>query len=199
MSISHRYTDFGDTAFEDEDAEKIGDERLEEIKLGAFEKGYKAGWDDATKAYADGREKQVAETAQTLQDMSFTYHEAYGKLSLAMQPLVSKIVTSLLPKVARETLGAHIRAELETLLKSQADGALEIAVHPGFGAALETALQGHVPTPFAIREDGSLTAGQAIVRVGRAERAIDLDALQTEISEAVTAFFDQPSKETPNG
>lgn len=199
MSISHRYEDFGESAMEEAETGQIGNERLEEIKLHAFEKGYQAGWDDSTKAHADGREKQVADIGQALQDMSFTYHEAYSKLLLAMQPLLTKVVTSLLPEMARTTLGAHIRTELERLLKSQSDGALEIAVHPGNSAAVERMLSGNVPSPFAVQEDEALKEGQALVRVGSAEREIDLDTLQAEIAEAVTAFFDQTSKDAPNG
>ena len=71
------------------------------LQLDAFEEGYRAGWDDAIKAQSDDRTR-ISEFAQNLQDLSFTYHEAYSHAINAMTPLLEDIVRSVLPKIAHE-------------------------------------------------------------------------------------------------
>ena len=75
MSIAHLLEDFtlqaggGQLHVLDEDA-------LEEQRLASFEQGYSAGWEDAVQAQEQSRGQVSAELAKSLEDMSFTYHEA---------------------------------------------------------------------------------------------------------------------------
>lgn len=196
MAISHRYADFGQGAFA-EVSESV--EALEDVKLDAFESGYQAGWDDAVKAHAAETDKVTSEISQRLEDMSFTYHEVYVKLALALKPLMVNIVNKLLPDIAKQSLHAHILQEVSALIDAKAENAVEIAVSPVHLAAIGDIIQKHLSLPFSIVAEPSLTSGQVYVRVGQAEREIDLDAVLRGISEAVEAFFEQVTPETLNG
>ena len=200
MTISHLYDDFGSAQFLLGDAAAaLTEDGLEDVRLSAFENGYQAGWEDATKAHETDQEKLGADLSQTLQDMSFTYHEAFSKLSLAMQPLIAKIVTKLLPEIARKTLGAHVMTEVAKLMNEESEGAIEIAVAPENLALIEGLVSGETPLPFKLTADSNLSGGQVFVRSASAEREINLDAVQASIAIAVDAFFNEIQQELNHG
>lgn len=195
MSVVHRYRDFGHAASPEGSEEE---DVFEDVKLDAFETGYQAGWDDAVKAHTVEADKVTSELSQRLEDMSFTYHEVFSKLTLAMKPLMVSLVEKLLPDIAEKSLHAHILQEISALVEAHADGALEIAVSPAHRSALEGALEDKLDLPFRFQADSSLTAGQVYVRIGEAEREIDLDTVLQGVSEAVEAFFEQVKPEIKN-
>lgn len=198
MSLTDRYTDFGKTAFGVAPAD-AGPEAAEDAKLESFEKGYQAGWDDAVAAHTTEQARAAAEVSQTLQELSFTYQEAYSKLALSIKPLMTSLVTTLLPKIAHEAVGLQIMAELETLLDSQRDGAIEITVSPENAAQVEELLADKPAIPFKIATDPTLSAGQIYLRADHDERHIDLDGVLSTITDAVEAFFENAQKEVKHG
>lgn len=199
MSLLHRYADFGAQGEADEASVTRNADSLEDERLEAFENGYQAGWDDSTKAHQEDGERVLADVAQNLQDMSFTYHEAYGKIAQAMKPLLTQFVTKLMPAVAQMGLHAHVLQEINILLDEQADGAIELAVAPACLAPIDAILSDQMSVPFKIVAEPTLTEGQAYVRVGASEREINLDAILTATADAVAAFFDQAKKDTDDG
>lgn len=198
MSLSHRYREFGPDTPDDGFDEPIRRSEVEAAKLEVFEEGYTAGWDDAVKAFENDQGKFSADLSQNLQDMSFTHHEAFVKLSTAMKPLFSQIIAKLLPEVARKSLGMHILTQLTELMEEQANGAIEIAVSPRNIYALQDLLEDQVEVPFALVSEPSLGAGQVYLRVNRTEREINLDAVISGISDALEAFFQQAEQEEDN-
>tara|TARA_R110002094_G_scaffold16487_14_gene28049 strand:- start:29 stop:628 length:600 start_codon:yes stop_codon:yes gene_type:complete len=199
MSLLHRYADFGTQGVGDQASVMRNADSLEDERLEAFENGYQAGWDDSTKVHKEDGERVLADVAQNLQDMSFTYHEAYGKIALAMKPLLTQFVTKLMPAAIQRGLHAHILQEVATLLDAQADGAIELAVAPACLGPINDVLSDQLSVPFNIVSEPALTEGQAYVRVGASEREINLDAVLTATADAVAAFFDQAQKDTDDG
>jgi flagellar biosynthesis/type III secretory pathway protein FliH len=110
MPISNRYADFGCSPLTEIEEDS---EALENVKLESFESGYQAGWEDAVKAHSDGTQKAISELGQRLEDMSFTYHEVYAKLTLALKPLMVNIILKLLPTIAEQSLHVHILQEVK--------------------------------------------------------------------------------------
>ncbi|QFT58381.1 hypothetical protein FIU94_06035 [Sulfitobacter sp. THAF37] len=199
MSLSHLYSDFRNAGQNQTDAEGQEDESFEEANLAAFENGYQAGWDDATNAHQNAQQKAVSELSQTIQDMSFTYHEAFAGLSVAMRPILEAIATRLLPDVARIALSAQIVAEVATLAKDQSGAIFEITVAPDALPVMEEIAARFPKLPFRFLGDAELTGGQALIAAGQIEREINLDAVRQSIAEAVEAFFEQTERELENG
>lgn len=200
-SVSHLYADFGRLAGSNSPAGAIGldPDEVEDLKLNSFESGYRAGWDDAVKATGEEQKQLSAEFVQQLQDMSFTYHEAYTKLSKTMQPLMTRFVTKLLPEVAHQGLGLHLMDQISKLMDQQSDNAIELTVAPQTRATVEELLEERLAVPFAVAEDSSLHTLQVYLRVSDVERQINLDEILTGIGEAVDAFFDTIDAEVPHG
>lgn len=197
MSITHLYTDFGPIHELSDGEVPMGSEQIEESKLEAFEKGYQAGWDDAVKAHENDQTRIASDFAQNLQDMSFSYHEAMAKLTVALEPLLGLMVSKLLPDLARASLGAHIEEQLHKLAKDQMEGSVEIVVAPENLDAMQWLLDAtDAVSPFDLKAEPSLGAGQVYLRSAQNETEIDLDGLLQGISEAVEAFFHQSKGET---
>ena len=199
MSVAHLYLDFGEAQSAELAEEILGSDAVEEQRLESFEAGYQAGWDDAVKAQEDDQRRVASDFAQNLQDMSFTYHEAIAKLTLAIQPLFELMVTKVLPDVAHASLGAKLREQLLAIAKDQMGEAVEIAVAPQDLEALKTMVaDSEVSCPFSLVGEASLSPGQIYLRGRTQERQVDLGAVTDGIAQAVTAFFHQFHQEQAN-
>lgn len=199
MSLSHKYEDFGSYRPNAGPIEAASAEALEDQKLQSFEEGYQAGWDDAVKAQADDKSRVTAQLDQSLQEMSFTYHEALAKLTSAMKPMMEQVVEKLLPSIARETLGAHIIEQITDMVRNSAGHPIEIVVATESRAAIEALVKQELSEPFSLVDEASLSSGQAFVRIGQNEREIDIDSVVDGISEAAKAFFHQSAEEQKHG
>lgn len=188
MSIAHLLEEFDDRDDEGS-AISMSEMKLEEEKLQAFERGYGAGWEDASKAEAGDREKVKSDFANNLRELSFTYHEAYGKMVKSLEPLLNRIVTSVLPDLARKSLGPQISEILQEVAKTVGEQAVEIVVGPGNGDLVREMLGNQTGFPLQVAEEPSLGEGQAYIRFGDAERQIDYDDVLVGVSRAVEAFF----------
>lgn len=196
-SLSHRYHDFGTGVAGDADgaiAEAVHDEKLQ-----SFEAGYQAGWDDAVKAHTTERDRIASETAQSLQDMSFTFHEANTKLFAAMRPLLRSIVTKVLPVAAHATLAEQMVELLEKTLADNAEGGIEIAVAPQQIDAMQETLSQKIKLPFVLTAEPTLSPGQVYLRANTEEREVNLDTVLAGLADALDAFFLQSRQETPRG
>ncbi|MFK7761921.1 MAG: ABC transporter ATP-binding protein [Roseobacter sp.] len=198
MSVSHRYRNFGGGKPPKEETDESETELLEEQKLQAFEAGYQAGWDDATKAQSDERDKVTAELSQNLLDMSFTYHEALSKLTASLEPAMQKMVGKLLPEIAQHTLGTHILEQVQSMMSGQLKQPIEIVVNPKNISSVEQSIGSNLIEPFEVKGEASLGDGQAFVRIGNDECQVDLDTILTDLSNAVGAFFHEATREGNN-
>jgi flagellar assembly protein FliH len=196
MSMSQRYRDFGRSKPPAKDAEDQTLEALEDHKLQAFEAGYQAGWDDSAKAQADARDKIGAELGQNLQEMSFSYHEALSKLTVSMEPVMTQMIEKLLPELLRNALSAHILEQIRALITEHARHPIEIVVSEKNVDTVKAIAGRNLTEPFEVVGEPTLGEGQAFVRMGEAERQVDLDGVVSGISKAMVAFFHETEQET---
>ncbi len=175
------------------------DAKLESLRLSAFEEGYRAGWDDAVKAQSDDRTRISSGFGQHLQDLSFTYHEAYGHVMNAMAPLLDEIVKAVLPKLAQQTFAQHISDQLQSMAKQIGNLEVIVAVAPQNREAVRPLLDESYGFPIRLVEDDTLAEEQADIRFGETERQLDLNALLHSVAEAVSAFTHDNRRKVANG
>jgi flagellar assembly protein FliH len=199
MSIAHLLPDFGASDAGSDADEILSAEAAEAQRLEAFEEGYRAGWDDAAKAQTEDEARVRADLARNLQDMSFTYQEAYAQIGRSLAPIFERISETLLPEIAHASLGAHLAEQLTALARSTAEGVAEITVAPESEPAVAALLEEELPFTVRVRTDPMLGAGQAELAFGAAERAIDLDAAIMSMREAIRAYFQQTETERRHG
>lgn len=172
---------------------------LEETRLASYETGYAAGWEDAVAAQTQDDAEMRAGIGRNLQALSFTYHEARIHVLKALTPLLTEMVDSILPEIARETLASQIVEVLMPLAEEMADAPVTLRVNPSSRAAVETLLDQATGLPVTIIDEPTLGAGQAYLRLGDSETRVDLDSAISAISEAVFAFFDLTEKDRKHG
>ena len=180
--------DFGSRTPRAADAPVIDEGELESRRLAAFEEGYRAGWDDADKARQQDQGAVSEGLAQQLQDLSFTYHEAYSHIMAAVTPLLQEMAVALLPEMARATLGAHVAETLQGFAREIGATEVEIAVHPDSVDAVAPHVQGTFSFPLRLVPDAGLGADQAEIRFDQTEKQIDLGDMIRAVQEAVEGF-----------
>lgn len=158
-------------------------------RLGAFERGYKAGWDDSAKALSEERKAISADFAANLADLSFTYHEARGHILRQLENLVTDTFARLLPDCARAGLPQVVWAQVSRLAADAANTPMTILVAPGAQALFEGMMPEDPGFPLTIVEEPTLTDGQVFIRSQKGETAVDQASALAEIEGAVREFF----------
>ena len=198
MTIAHLLEDFG-VKTPVEPVSNFSEEVVEEAKLVSFEKGYTAGWDDAI----DAKDKEVtnvsATLASSLEDLSFTYHEAQSQLMESLDPMFKVLTSAILPDTMAATFGHHIIDHLNEMAKSRINEPMEVVAAAGEGAAIRALLGDETSLDVRVREDANLSAGQAQLRVGQSERELNSEALIESIRESIDAFSYQFKEESHYG
>ena len=159
-------------------------------RMAAYETGYKAGWDDAAHAQTEDQDRIGAEFARSLQELSFTFHEARAHVIQSMHPLLDQLTARLLPELLHDALGPTILEELRPLIDEAADTPVELLVAPASRAALEPHLANYGSAAIVLREEPSMAEGQAHLRIGKTERQIDLTGALDSIKTAFDALFE---------
>ncbi|MEX1235232.1 MAG: flagellar biosynthesis protein [Roseovarius sp.] len=194
MSISHLLEDFATKP--GAQSISITDVSLEEERVEAFEAGYKAGWQDAVKAAKEDIDRVSTDFAGNLQDISFTLAEAQRDLLGALRPLMTGMVNSVLPHIARKTMGERVIETLDAMAREAATGPVTLVTAPGNAAALEALIEDRALTDVTVRVEPSLGEGQIHIRAVGNEQEIDLDAVLKQIDAAVSGFFQEQQKDT---
>jgi hypothetical protein len=178
----------------------LGKMELEETRLSAFDKGYAAGWEDATAALTTDRSRMEADLGRNLQALGFTFQEARIHLLRGLKPLLTTMIGRLLPEIARETLCALILEQLMPRAEAAVDAPVSIIAHPRARPFLEGVLTQAQGLPLKIIDDADLAQGQVFLRFGAGdETLIDLDRAIGQIMATVRDFFAQTDEERAYG
>lgn len=164
-------------------------EEIEANRMAAYEQGYKAGWDDATRAEGEDQSRIGAEFARNLQDLGFTFHEARSHVMQALEPLLSEMVSKVLPQLVTDTLGQTILEELLPLAEEVSDAPIQIVIAPVSRPAIQRLIDDSLTIPLEIVEEPSLAEGQVYLRMGELEKKIDMDAAVEKIGQAINAVY----------
>ena len=199
MTITHLLEDFSTGVASGDVMKLMSDVALEDQRLASFEQGYSAGWEDAFSAQEKDQTRITGNLADSLGDLSFTYHEAMSELMESVEPVFRSLVDLVLPDIMARTFGQHIVELLCEMARDQASGPASLVVPAGAGAGLSTILTQELTMPVKSTEDTEMDPGRAYLRVGASEREIDSASLLKSIGDAVDAFTYQTNKELKNG
>lgn len=164
-------------------------EDVEAAKVEAYDQGYQAGWDDAVRAQSQDKERIGADFARNLQDLGFTFHEARSHVINTLEPLLSEMISKVLPKLVDQTLGQTILEELLPLAEKASDSPVQIVVAVGKKAAIEALVDHSLTIPVEVQEEPTLTEGQVYLRLGELEQHIDMDGAIERIHDAINAVY----------
>ncbi len=196
MTIAHLLEDFTSTGVAQVSPAAQGDDALEELRLAAFEQGYSAGWEDAVQK-GTGADARFSEAlTQTLQDLSFPFHELRGQMLTAMTPLFDCLSETLVPNLARAGLGPQLTALLNGANETLIDQPPELLVAKGRQDDFASL---NLPVPVQISEDPCLSGDQIILRLGQSETALDRQALTQSVTDLIDTFQFDAQEDAKHG
>lgn len=171
-----------------EEVASIDGERLESEKLAAFDKGYTAGWDDATDAQEDESQKAERAFSARMDELGFTFYEARAHIMASLRPLLTGIVESVVPRILHETLGHRLEAEILSLADGHPDPEVTISVCPtGMDGVVES-LKTTARFPIRIESDDTLEPGFIQFRMGTVAHEFDMTSIENALSNALNAL-----------
>lgn len=162
---------------------------VEAERLSAFERGYKAGWDDSATALTAERKAISADFAANLGDLSFTYHEARSHVLRQLEHLVTTTFARILPEYARQVLPRVVWAQIGDIAHEAADAPVTLLVAPGAKPLFDAIMPTNPGFPLTIIEEPTLAEGQVFIRSQKGEVAVDHATALAEIESAVRQFF----------
>lgn len=187
MPISHLLEDFHNVPT-GRNLQIISEETLEDARLSAFEKGYQAGWDDASAAHETEQSHISAEFARNLQDLSFTYQEAYNHVMRSIKPILDRMFIDILPEIAIPSLGMRLSEEALSMARQSAEAVIVLRMSPETAQRLEPLLVKKMPMQVRLLEDDTIGGGQVYLRLGEQEKCVDLDGLIDRMKTLIEEF-----------
>ena len=198
MTISHLLEDFGNSISSQTQAQPA-EAASEEALLESYETGYKAGWEDASKAREDNERAMSDALLSNLQDLSFTYHEAHEAVLAEVAPMVEKAIMTVLPDLARKSVGAIVIEELHRIIDAHGATQVSLVTSPDDYDTIADLMPEDLQFPVNLKADPALASGQAQFEFDAREREIDLSEVLGAVEQAFAAFTHETRKEAQNG
>ena len=163
-------------------------ESFEALRESAYNEGVKSGAEAASRAFEDEKIRTLAPILEALNDMGFTQVEACQAMLKSMQPMVEKLVETVLPATARQGFGAEVAALLLKAYEKAPAAHIVISVAPDAVAAIHAFLAPS-KADFAVEPNPDLTDLQARVSWQGGYDQLDLDATIADVRTAIETFF----------
>lgn len=175
--------------------------RLITIREHAYRHGFADGVQQA------GRAREAAETeimsglAEKIQDISFTHIEAQKAVLESLTPLLSTIISSLLPKMAQHTLVPIVCEHLLRIAKESINDAIELRCAPENVGILHKHFSGLPDLMFKINISPDESAGplDIFLLIGGTETIISLADVITLIKQETDQFLTHSLQEKRHG
>ena len=192
MSISHIVQQLA------EDADITATTRAETAEERAFALGYHAGQEDAFRTEEEVETQTVAQAAERLRDLQFTYDEAYASALVQLLPLIQQILQTLYSGALPQSVALQLGEILCAALADETAAPLSIEVSPAAMSPCCEVLsrtQLHAGGRVALQSNPALSDGQMRVRAAAGPSQIDFDAVQQAVSAILQAHLDVVQKE----
>ncbi|WP_299684860.1 hypothetical protein [uncultured Tateyamaria sp.] len=194
MNVASLYQDFGTEISMDGPVSNVSTDKFEDEKLQAFENGYQAGWDDSTKAQTTLELTISSALAANLQDASFQYHELRSQLTRTVRDIMQGVVDTVLPDMARQSLGAHIVQLIEARTRDALVHTIQLRVPEASLDHVERILP-ESPISYELVADATLAPDQASLQLDDTEHVIDLGRVVADVGAAVAEYFETQNSE----
>ena len=194
MSIEALLVDFGTPVFVPDDAAPDTS-----LNLDSFEEGYNAGWADAVKANKDEQSEHQAQLAEALRDFAFSRTEVQQSTLRELRPLIEGVLTAILPEALRPALAPMIIEALEGIAADNLSTDVTLAVPTGLSATVGHLLEMTEWPDLTVVEEETLGDSRAEIRCGDTTKAVDIGAVQTQIAQLVSEFFEAPQMTAATG
>ncbi|MGI3170027.1 hypothetical protein ACRARG_12785 [Pseudooceanicola sp. C21-150M6] len=181
------------------DGSHVGSMDLEELKAENFEAGYKAGWADSVSNITEDRNVISAELSRNLNDLNFTYREAYNAILTSVSAVLQEFSVQILPEILNRSIGYHVLDELLKLAQKHSEQCVLICVSPADSFVVRQLIDDFSSMRVEVDEDDTLSEGQVTISLRQEERQIDLSGILQGFQDALAAIDDSCMKASVNG
>lgn len=199
MTIAHLLQDFSSKDNGSGPFHLYSDDSLEDLRLSSFEQGYKAGWEDAVEAGTAEDGKASEALTHSLEDLSFSFHEARAQVVSSLEPLFSCLSEQLLPDLAAHGLRQTITGMLTGAATDCLDPHATLFVPTGQQGQFRDLQAQSLPMALDIEEDPCLTEDQVILKLGGQETALDANALVQAVRELFASTLFEAEEDVKHG
>ncbi|WP_299300599.1 hypothetical protein [uncultured Litoreibacter sp.] len=161
---------------------------LKAVEKGAFDAGYKDGWNDAFEEARTEEGKAQKDIAIALQELGFTYFEARQHILGSFRPLLDAMLHSVLPKASQASLTAMVQQEM-TALAEMVEPPIQILCSPINVEQLTELVSANGSPPVNIVAEETLAPSQIQLRYADGFSTLDTEATVKRIQDAVGKFF----------
>ena len=191
MSISHILSDF--TALQ-ATADFQQPDAMETFRLEVFETGYKAGWDDAAKAYDETNTRLSNDVLRNLCDLSLEHQSNYAQLQTRLTTIVNEISNGLIPTVADQSFAPKLIIFVEQQLKDTGLDTLDLHLSSKTARRLGDLMTPDLADRINLKVSPDLSETQAILQInGDAIEFTFKDAIE-KLSDELAGFLSQQTK-----
>lgn len=139
--------------------------------------GHAAGF-AAGQAVLESHENRLREgIVQAILDLNFTYAEARTQVLASLAPLLSRVVSQILPALTHEMTVPHIVEMMMDAARRDSAAPMALSVHPDVLPALQSLWPATTATLVTLAADPALSPGQALMRHQETETLLDLDGV----------------------
>lgn len=166
----------------------------------AYEKGYRAGWDDCLEG-AQADQKHVAEAfGRRLGEAHVTVQDVRSKLLGGLKPLLADIVQKLLPSVAQIGFRDQLLDQIMDMAQQTLDAPIEVRVAEEELQAVKSLIERTPDVPeVRLVGDPALGVTQAQLKVGKTGRSIDIMDVIDNIESAFDTVLQADEEDLKHG
>lgn len=168
-----------------------------DLKLKAFEEGYKSGWDDCHAENVKSEQAIASDLARSLSELEMTYHQARRDVLTAIRPVIDTMVGQLLPRIANDSLCAMVVQELLPHLENATELEPELQCSPDAEPVLQKLLSDREGISVKITPEPSFSGAQVALRLGAEARNIELSVAIEQISQELSEFTERLIADLP--
>ncbi|SEM60233.1 flagellar assembly protein FliH [Loktanella fryxellensis] len=188
MPLALMLEDFAQAA-----ADPDGDTRP--ASAAAFDAGYAQATDDMA-----ARQAQLSQDlVQGISDIGFGFAEARLHVMAGLEPLFRALVAKVLPTILPDSFRSHLTAHLVHVAKADMATPFRLKVHPSQLTAVGDCLPDAIARLLVLSGDATLGPHVALITRSESETLLDHDALNRDITAALSALFDDITESRAHG
>jgi flagellar assembly protein FliH len=167
--------------------------------LGAFEDGYKAGWDDAVHSVQQETTAISAELGRNIEELSVTFFEARRQVCLSLRPFIDAVSGTILPALIREHVADALSRYVEEALGEEVAGTAVLVVSETDVEAVSSRIPSQEHLDVEVRVEPSFAPGQIRLVLGDESHEVDHSRLLENVQKAVADFYANMAEDSKVG
>lgn len=170
----------------------------EEPVLG-YEDGFRTGREAGRAEILEQTARIEADLARRFAEIAFTHAEARASLLDSLRPLFQAVTGTLLPEMARASLGPYVVEALMEAAEADTRAPVALLVSPEVHDTVRGIAERQAGNPVVVDANTGLGPGEVLIRGADRETILDLDQLVSDLRTSLEAVFIEDDRSARHG